>query len=255
MTNKYVDFISDKHLIYCISKLYYKYVKAKINFTKNDFNKNKIDVFKMLFDKKFNNLSDEELIDKEITRQVDRSIVNAIGTFHENILSGVKGYQKVPSGIDIKSDDNKIFIELKNKHNTVKGEDKKSIFNKLQEKIIAHPESKAYFARILDKKSTNKQWTFSNKKKEYSDKNIFIISGDQLYKIVTGKEDSLLKLYKTLPQAIDDFFISISSEDKSDNIKSSAMAELNNDIKKSNRNIIDEITFSNYNYYLGFDSL
>jgi len=89
--------------------------------------KNKVDIFKMLFDKKFNNLSDEQLINKEIERQVDRTIVNAIGTFHERILAGVTNFEKVDAGIDIKSKDDKIFIELKNKHNTVKGEDSKSI--------------------------------------------------------------------------------------------------------------------------------
>src|SRR5690606_31462184 len=110
------------------------------------------------------------LIEKEISRQVDRTIVNAIGDFHENILNGVDGYSKVPAGIDIKSDDNKVFIELKNKHNTVKGEDNKSIFTKLKGEIDKNPDSKAYFARILDKKSTNKQWSFSHKKTEYTDK-------------------------------------------------------------------------------------
>lgn len=255
MPNKYVDFVSDSHLIECISELYTKYLNAKTSYTKKDFNKNKVDVFKMLFDKKFNNLDDENLIEKEISRQVDRTIVNAIGDFHEKILSGVIGYSKVPSGIDIKSDDNKIFIELKNKHNTVKGEDNKSIFTKLKGEIDKNPGSKAYFARILDKKSTNKQWCFSHKDTEYTNGNILIISGDQLYKIITGKDNSLFQLYKKLPLAIDDFLITIDKDNKSDNVKSTAMKEFTADTSISNRSIIDEITFSNYNYYLGFDEL
>jgi hypothetical protein len=93
MANKYVNFISDKHLIDCISELYEKYYNAKVSFTKKDLYKNKVDIFKMLFDKKFNNLSDEQLIANEIARQVDRTIVNAIGTFHERILAGVKNFE------------------------------------------------------------------------------------------------------------------------------------------------------------------
>lgn len=147
MANKYVDFITDKHLITCIYELYEKYYNAKVSFSKKNLYKNKVDIFKMLFDKKFNNLSDEQLIDKEIERQVDRTIVNAIGIFHERILEGVKNFEKVDAGIDIKSKDNKIFIELKNKHNTIKGEDNKSIFKKLLGEIKKHPNSKAYFAR------------------------------------------------------------------------------------------------------------
>jgi len=255
MPNKYVEFVSDKHLTNCISELYTKYLNAKASYTKTDFNKNKVDVFKMLFDKKFNNLDDEDLIEKEISRQVDRTIVNAIGDFHENILNGVDGYSKVPAGIDIKSDDNKVFIELKNKHNTVKGEDNKSIFTKLKGEIDKNPDSKAYFARILDKKSTNKQWSFSHKKTEYTDENVLIISGDQLYKIITGKDNSLFELYQNLPQAIDDFLATIPDDQKSDDVESTAMKEFTADIGKSNRSIIDEITFSNYSYYLGFDEL
>lgn len=255
MPNKYVDFISDDHLISCISELYGKYYDAKSSFTKRDFNKNKVDVFKMIFDKKFNNLSDKELIEKEISRQIDRTIVNAIGTFHEKILSGVIGYNKVDSGIDIKSTDNKIFIELKNKHNTVKGEDKKSIFNKLENEVQKKPNSRAYFARILDTKSTNVLWSFSHKNKPYSNKDVFIISGDQLYKIITGTDDSLLKLYQQLPKAVDDFMASLPQNRRSQNIQSSAWKELNADTAISGRTIIDEITYSNYHYYLGFDKL
>jgi len=255
MPNKYVDFISDKYLIKCISELYYKYLNAKASYTKRDFNKNKVDVFKMLFDKKFNNLNDEDLIEKEISRQVDRTVVNAIGDFHENILNGVDGYAKVPAGIDIKSDDNKIFIELKNKHNTVKGEDNKSIFTKLKGEIDKNPDSKAYFARILDGKSTAKQWSFSYKKTKFTDENILIISGDQLYKIITGSDDSLFQLYQNLPQAIDDFLVSIPPAEKIDNVESTVISEFTSDAKASKRSIIDEITFSNYSYYLGFDEL
>ncbi len=255
MANKYVDFISDKHLTDCISELYEKYYNAKVSFTKKNLYKNKVDIFKMLFDKKFNNLSDEQLIEKEIARQVDRTIVNAIGTFHERILAGVKNFEKVDAGIDIKSKDDKIFIELKNKHNTVKGEDSKSIFTKLLGEIEKHPNSKAFFARILDTKSTNKEWSFTHKKIEYSNENIFIISGDQLYKIVTGKDNSLVELYQSLPKAIDDFLATKKPDELAENIHSTALTELKKDTKKSGREIIDEITYSNYSYYLGFDEL
>ena len=255
MANKYVDFITDKHLITCISELYEKYYNAKISFSKKNLYKNKVDIFKMLFDKKFNNLSDEQLINKEIERQVDRTIVNAIGTFHERILAGVTNFEKVDAGIDIKSKDDKIFIELKNKHNTVKGEDSKSIFIKLLGEIEKHPNSKAYFARILDTKSTNKEWSFTHKKVKFENKNVFIISGDQLYKIVTGNDNSLVRLYQALPKAIDDYLATKEPDELCKNIHSTALVELQDDTEKSGREIIDEITYSNYNYYLGFDEL
>ena len=37
MKNKYVDFISDEHLLTCIANLYKSYLKAKNNITKKEF--------------------------------------------------------------------------------------------------------------------------------------------------------------------------------------------------------------------------
>src|SRR5690606_11484059 len=90
--NKYVDFVSDEHLLKCVSNLYQAYVSAKRDFTKSKFYINKVDTFKMTFDSKFNALSEEELIKLEMSRQIDKSVNNAIGTFHEEILGGIEGY-------------------------------------------------------------------------------------------------------------------------------------------------------------------
>ncbi|RLZ06530.1 Eco47II family restriction endonuclease [Faecalibacter macacae] len=253
MANNYVNFISDEHLIKCIDILYNSYLKAKENLTKETFYKNKIDVIKLTFDSKFNEISEEDLINNEIIRQVDKTITNHIGTFHENILSGIKNFEKLPTGCDIKSNDNKIFIELKNKFNTVKGEDSRSIFIKLKELTDKNPGSKGYYARILDTKKTNKNWELSYKKVKYKDPSIYIISGDELYKLMTKEENALFQLYKILPKAIDDYLKSI---EKDKTVKeNSALDEISSETEKSKRTILDQITFENYSYYLGFDKL
>lgn len=110
---------SDEHLLNCVSQLYRTYQKAKGTINRTALYKNKVDVFKMLFDSRFNDLSYDVLVTNEIARQVDKSINNAIGTFHENILGGIKGYQAGSlSGYDIKAIDNFLFAYIKNKHNT-----------------------------------------------------------------------------------------------------------------------------------------
>jgi hypothetical protein len=40
----------------------------------------------MTFDTKFNNIEDDSIIEMEILRQIDKSINNSIGTFHEQIF-------------------------------------------------------------------------------------------------------------------------------------------------------------------------
>ena len=49
MTNKYLPFISDEHLLKCIANLHKAYLKAKNNITKKSFYANKVDTFKLTF--------------------------------------------------------------------------------------------------------------------------------------------------------------------------------------------------------------
>ena len=71
--------------------------------------------------------------------------------------------------------------------------------------------------------------------------------------MLSGKDDALFQLYKILPTAINDYLNSI-EQDKS--MKSnSALGEIKTQTEKSNRSILDQITFENYSYYLGFDKL
>ena len=62
MKNKYLDFISDKYLLECITNLHKAYLKAKNNITKENFYKNKIDTVKLTFDSKFNGINEKSLI-------------------------------------------------------------------------------------------------------------------------------------------------------------------------------------------------
>lgn len=110
MSNKYVNFISDEHLLKCIENLHSSYLRAKNNLSKKSFYTNKIDTIKLTFDAKFNNISEEDLIQSEILRQIDKSINNSIGTFHEQILGGIDEYEVGNlSGFDIKATDDTLF--------------------------------------------------------------------------------------------------------------------------------------------------
>src|SRR5699024_3380277 len=88
MENKYVDFITDEHFLKCIENLHHSYLRAKADVSKKKFYSNKIDTIKLTFDSKFNKIDEESIIEVEILRQIDKSINNSIGTFHEQILGG-----------------------------------------------------------------------------------------------------------------------------------------------------------------------
>jgi hypothetical protein len=254
MKNKYVDFISDKHLLMCIDNLYKAYQNAKNNISKKKFYKNKVDTIKLTFDSKFNDIDEESLIQAEILRQIDKSINNSIGTFHEQILGGVKGFEiGILSGFDIKSSDNTLFADIKNKHNTMNSKSAEALFQTLARYADDNKKAKCYWVQILAKKSFCELWSGIINRKEYSHSRVYKISGDKFYELVTGQSNALASLYKSLSVAIIDYLKNVAREGNTS--KSSAIDEIKSKTKKSERSILDQITFENYSYYLGFDKL
>ena len=117
----YLSFISDKDLLQCIAELHNTYEQCQRAFTTADFYKNKVDPIKFQFDMAFNGINDNDYIKAEITRQVDKTISNAIGDFHQRLLGCIDGLNDlgVGNGCDLVNDQKTIFAELKNKHNTM----------------------------------------------------------------------------------------------------------------------------------------
>ena len=253
MANKYLDFISDEHLLSCIKNLHDSYVKAKENVSKKKFYNNKIDTFKLTFDAHFNNLSEKSVIETEILRQIDKSINNSIGTFHEQVLGGIEGYERGNlSGFDIKAKDDTLFADIKNKHNTMNSSAAEALFQKLARYADDYKKAKCYWVQILAKGSFNEHWTGDINGKEYSHSRVFKISGDQFYYLLTGNKTAFFELYQALPTAIKDF---LSEQKKQKAAENSALSEIESQITDSGRTIFNEITFENFSYYLGFDKL
>ena len=184
-SNKYVSFITDGHLLQCIANLHNAYQKARKNITKKNFYTNKVDTIKLTFDASFNHLDEPSLIRSEILRQIDKTINNSIGTFHEQILGGVKGYEMgALSGFDIKAVDNTLFADIKNKHNTMNSSSAESLFQKLKYYADTYKNAKCYWVQILAKSSFNEKWVADINGKEYSHSRVYKISGDQFYALL-----------------------------------------------------------------------
>lgn len=253
MANKYVSFVSDEHLLKCIENLYGAYLKAKAGVSKKKFYRNKVDTIKLTFDLHFNNLSERSIIETEILRQIDKSINNSIGTFHEEVLGGIEGFERGNlSGFDIKATNDTLFADIKNKHNTMNSSAAESLFQKLAHYADTYKQAKCYWVQILAKSSFNEKWFGEINGKEYSHSRVYKISGDQFYSLLTGKENAFFELYQALPLAIKDF---LSTQGELSTSENSALSEIEAQVSTSNRSIFDEITFENYSYYLGFDKL
>lgn len=62
----------------------------------------------------FDSLDKESLIQLEILRQIVKSINNSIGTFHEQVLCRIKGFELGKAiGYDVKAKDNTLFAGIK----------------------------------------------------------------------------------------------------------------------------------------------
>lgn len=128
-----------------------------------------------------------------------------------------------------------------------------ALFQKLSRYADTYKKAKCYWVQVLAKNSFCELWKGEINGKEYSHSRVYKISGDQFYALLSGKENALFQLYKNLPITVKDYLNSIK---KTDTLKeNSALSEIKSETKTSKRTILDQITFENYSYYLGFDKL
>lgn len=205
--NKYVEFVSDEDFLECVRKVVEAYQSLDENVTPTSIlkeSKNTIDEFKTIFDVCVNQISFDEWLKFELTRQQDKTINNKIGEFHQELLGKVDGWVDLGIGdeteIDLKKEDNTVFIELKNKYNTMNSSSEKTCREKLEKVIEKYPDATAYWAYVISKnyKSEDRTWKYQQRE----DERIRRISGDRLYTMVTGDSKALEKTFNAIPKAI-----------------------------------------------------
>lgn len=205
MANKYVNFISDKHLLTCVENLHKSYLKAKNNISKKSFYTNKVDTIKLTFDAKFNGINEDDLIQSEILRQIDKSKNNSIGTFHEQILGGIKGFEVGNlSGFDIKASDDTLFAIFGYKDLSKNISD--SVFEKLANTARVFLKSKFYYVLLDDYSDMNEKWIIGHEEYTVSQKRVIKISIKQFYATLTSQENAFQNLSDILPKVIEEFF-------------------------------------------------
>ena len=158
--------------------------------------------------------------DVEETRQTQKSIQNIVGELHEIVLGTVDGYENLKVGkvIDLISHEDKLIAEIKNKHNTTKGNHKVEIYDSLKTQLDKEYQGyTGYYVEILppaSSKKYNKPFTPSDnrikdksKKNRPSNESIRIIDGRSFYKKVTGFPDAIDELYNELPKIIQEILV------------------------------------------------
>lgn len=203
----YVNYMDDGNLIAAIGKLYRTYVKAFAEKKLKDINKNIIDPFKFQFDTAFLHGNNPEItLQHEIFRQNDKSIANAIGLFHQQLIGAIDGFEETPRlPCDVKKTDNTIFAEIKNKYNTMNVRSAAGVYDELAGLAKSYPNAMCYLVEIIAKKSTDTIWSVTVNQTVQQHRRIHKISADRFYALATGQEDALKQLVDALPDAIHDF--------------------------------------------------
>lgn len=212
--NKYnLGFISDKDI--------YNHVKATVlqyrrSINLKEFNKNIIDPIKLTFDAKIYGQDIRQTIESECIRQIDKTNNNRIGYFHQYMFKHAGNNWVVPDngdqgGFDVLNDELHIYVEMKNKHNTMNVASSSDTYVKMQNKILHDDQATCMLVETIAKRSQNITWELTinenGRKQKYSHKRIRRVSMDKFYEIVFGDKDAFFKLCKALPIILDDVMI------------------------------------------------
>ena len=152
---------------------------------KVDRNKTIIDEIKKESDKICYGLTEEEWIEFDNKRLKDKQINNKIGELHQYLLENVKDYCKANDvdkslKVDVMKKDYSVFIEVKNKYNTMNSSSRESTVNKLKKVKNKYSDSLCLIGIVNGK----------NYKKKVSDSpEVWEYSGEELFNLVFSNKD------------------------------------------------------------------
>ena len=244
--NYNLGFVTDEALFNHVKDTVLHY---RVNIDLREFNKNIVDPVKMTFDAKVFGRSFESLVQDECMRQIDKSNNNTIGYFHQNFFRLAPAGWEVPAngvtGFDVQNDNQHIYVEMKNKHNTMNAASAKNTYIKMQHKILEDDRAVCMLVEVIAKKSQNDKWRIMLDGRNMAHERIRRVSIDRFYALVFGDEFAFAKLCGALPTVLDDV-LAETHVDTSSNTVFGELSALSPDILRS----IYLLAFKTYD---GFD--
>ena len=245
-----LGFISDEDI--------YNHVKATVlqyrrSIDLKEFNKNLIDPIKLTFDSKIYGQTMQQTIESECIRQIDKTNNNRIGYFHQYLFKFAGNGWVVPEngdlgGFDVLNGERHIYVEMKNKHNTMNAASASDTYVKMQSKILHDDQATCMLVETIAKKSQNAVWVITinenGQKQRYSHERIRRVSMDKFYEIVFGDKNAFFKLCKALPDILDD----VIADDESAKLQNTVYDELDK------TNFYKSLYLLAFHTYEGFDN-
>ncbi|MFY9089572.1 Eco47II family restriction endonuclease [Arcobacter aquimarinus] len=245
MQNYNLSFITNQNLFNHVKETIEKY---RFNIDLKEFNKNLIDPIKLTFDSKVYGKTIEQIIDAETIRQMDKTNSNHIGYFQQNIFRyiGDNTWTVPTQGFDVINEDLKIFVEMKNKHNTMNSSSSQKTYMRMQNKILEDIENKCFLVEVIARASQNIVWNVSLDNQPVSNERIRRVSIDKFYEIVTGEPEAFKNLVEVLPKVMDD----VLNELTQNNIQNTVFEELSN----IDENLLKSLYLLSFGRYEGFNN-
>lgn len=184
------------------------------------FNNNIIDPVKMIFDRAVYGEDWKTIISNEIFRQRDKSNTNEIGYFHQRLFEFINGCHVPPNGqeggwdviydvpgghvLDGGNIVHKIYVEMKNKHNTMNSAASVRTYIKMQDQLLRDDDCGCFLVEAIARRSQNIAWKTTIDGRRVFHKRIRRVSIDKFYEIVTGQPDAFFKICMALPCVVEE---------------------------------------------------
>ncbi|MDR0308808.1 MAG: Eco47II family restriction endonuclease [Coriobacteriales bacterium] len=210
-----LGFISEEDFREHVANTINAYADNLVSYDIKKFNSNIVDPIKLIFDKSVYRMSWEEVIKSEIFRQRDKSNNNSIGYFHQKIFNYVTDCEVPQQGWDViyrqkkgvEVHDglyvSKVYVEMKNKHNTMNSASAGKTYMKMQGQLLKDDDCACLLVEAIAKHSQNSQWDVTVDGVKQGHKLIRRVSIDKFYELVTGDPNAFYKICATLPGTID----------------------------------------------------
>jgi len=208
----HLNWISDPVLTKAVSSLLATARAAK-NKAEKMFGSNVIDPFSAIFEMAGFEMTYDEWIISEKSRQAQKTLQNFVGEFHQALLGSCTGWENMGRGniIDLYNMNKNIVAEIKNKFNTISGGKLADLYWSLESAVMnktsIYKEFTSYYVVIIpdSPERFDKPFTPSDKEKgQKCPKNELIryMDGASFYDLVTGDQNALENLFDILPLVI-----------------------------------------------------
>ncbi|MDR0396456.1 MAG: Eco47II family restriction endonuclease [Oscillospiraceae bacterium] len=256
-----LDFISESDFRKHVQLSIQQYVAKLTSYDLKRFNSNIVDPIKCIFDKEVYKCTWEAVVKNEISRQRDKSNNNDIGYFHQRIFQYINGCTvpqtgwdvifspkesiSLPDGDRVKT----VFVEMKNKHNTMNSASSGKTYIRMQDQILSDDDCACFLVEAIAKRSQNITWSVSVDGVRRKHRRIRLVSIDEFYSIVTGQSDAFYKICMALPSAIED---AVNSSDVIGVPKDTVIEELHAVAESDNSSFMHAIFMLGFGSYYGF---